>query len=395
MTTTKVDESFLSFVMQNKQKKKNNEGKSKQHIGKENATKIEDLDSSHSNYKIRLLDQLNLKSQAIKEIDIVQLDVKLNDNNKNDGSLKDLLSKMQGQVLTREIAKESKHTNDDNSDKESSDEESDYEEEKVNHYVNQKRNKKSIDKGDDISEEDEAQFSEEEDEEGTMTKDKKEKTKGPVNIECEIFAENIPVNKHEKEIIKFFRNLSPKIFRVKVLRNKTKAFLKFTSKQDAESLINKGIKYDNSKIKMTLVDSKGEGNKVSKDQSREDNKKNENKFAKSFNANQVNNSHTAFVRNLPVSITDELLTKNFKQFGKITNIRLMKSKEGKPKGFGYIDFKSAVALNKALNESIMTPIVLEGKQLVVEKAKSSFNADLLEDTKRLGKKKKRSTDNNY
>ena len=67
----------------------------------------------------------------------------------------------------------------------------------------------------------------------------------------------------------------------------------------------------------------------------------------------------------------------------------MKTGEGKSKGFGYIDFESEEGLNKAIKESGLSPIIIEGKQIVVEKAKSSFNDKVYEDNKRLGKKKQR------
>jgi RNA recognition motif-containing protein len=86
--------------------------------------------------------------------------------------------------------------------------------------------------------------------------------------------------------------------------------------------------------------------------------------------------------NLPSTITEERLKKFFKN---ISRIRLMISKEGKSKGFGYIDFKTEEALNKSLEKNVK----IDGKEIKIEKAKTSFNTEVLNESKRLKKKRPR------
>ena len=60
-----------------------------------------------------------------------------------------------------------------------------------------------------------------------------------------------------------------------------------------------------------------------------------------------NTKHTAFLGNLPTSLKEEDIKKHFKN---IVGIRLMTTKEGKSKGFAYVDFKNEEELEKAIAE---------------------------------------------
>jgi RNA recognition motif-containing protein len=78
-------------------------------------------------------------------------------------------------------------------------------------------------------------------------------------------------------------------------------------------------------------------------------------------------------------------------FKSVSNIRIQKGADNKSKGFGYIDFTSEEALRKALEKNNTE---IEGKTIRLEKANSSFNDKVYEESKqRLGKKKQRIQEN--
>jgi hypothetical protein len=108
--------------------------------------------------------------------------------------------------------------------------------------------------------------------------------------------------------------------------------------------------------------------------------------------NLPNSSHTAFLGNLPLSATQEQIKKQFNNIGKVLTVRLKTTKDGKSKGFGYIDFSSEKCLNKAIDNT--NKILMDGKEVKIEKAKSSFNDSFYHESNiRLGKKKKRIAQN--
>jgi polyadenylate-binding protein len=47
-----------------------------------------------------------------------------------------------------------------------------------------------------------------------------------------------------------------------------------------------------------------------------------------------------YVKNIDPEVTEEALKKKFSDYGKITNIILMKDENDQPKGFGFINFES-------------------------------------------------------
>jgi len=58
--------------------------------------------------------------------------------------------------------------------------------------------------------------------------------------------------------------------------------------------------------------------------------------------------NTVFVRNLPFSVTEESLTKDFAECGEIVSLRLPMNDEGSPKGFAFIAYSNKEAMDKAL-----------------------------------------------
>lgn len=75
-----------------------------------------------------------------------------------------------------------------------------------------------------------------------------------------------------------------------------------------------------------------------------------------------------FVKNLDFSTTEETLRTIFEKCGEIQSIRLpVFNDSGKPRGYGFIDFKQESALNKALK---LNRIEVNGRQLLLERSKS-------------------------
>jgi RNA recognition motif-containing protein len=322
------------------------------------------------------------------------------DNSHNDGSLKALLNKFTGSVVNKVVEHEERKDDSDNNETESShsdEEESqlseeDYQDSNYNHFLSNKNEMEDLpDLNADEDYGDEANINQQ------SKSGKKERRK----VECEVFAENIPLDKHEKEIIKIFKNQNTKIVKIKVLKDKEtgkskgKAFIKFFTAEDANQFLNSKLKIEKNKITLSIVKKfeeiekcDGEKNINPKNNNNPKNSKNSNSKKSLDSAkNEKNTLHTAFIRNLPLILEEDTVKKTFKKFGKIANIRLIKTKEGKSKGFGYIDFETEADLEKVLkNEEAFT---LGGKEIHIEKAKSSFSDKVYETGKRLGKKKKR------
>lgn len=55
-----------------------------------------------------------------------------------------------------------------------------------------------------------------------------------------------------------------------------------------------------------------------------------------------------YVKNLDRDITADILREKFSVFGKINSAVVMKDKDGKSKGFGFVDFESGEQAKKAL-----------------------------------------------
>jgi RNA recognition motif-containing protein len=392
-----VNKDFLNFIMNKKNKvsqignkpfnkKSNGKDKIKPNTDLDNnLVDVEDPDESNDKKtKFIYLDN-NFVPQKAPEIN----------NSQNDGSLKALLNKFAGSVVNKvaNVAEQDVEKNDsDNNESESShtDEESqlseeDYQDSNYNHFMSFKNEEENVSDLED--EEDEITSKKQQ-----MKTNKKERRK----VECEVFAENIPLDKNEKEIIKILKNGKTNIVKIKVLKDKEtgkskgKAFIKFFSAEDANLFLNSKLKIEKNKIVLSLVKKfeQIEENELKKNNNSKNkvNKSKPNKFSDTQNS-QKNTLHTAFIRNLPLILEEETVKKTFKKYGKIANIRLMKSKEGKSKGFGYIDFETETDLEKVLkNDQVIT---LGGKEIHIEKAKSSFSDIVYETGKRLGKKKKR------
>lgn len=62
------------------------------------------------------------------------------------------------------------------------------------------------------------------------------------------------------------------------------------------------------------------------------------------------NKTNLYIKNLDWAITDEVLRKRFSQYGTIRSSVVMKNKDGKSRGFGFVDFLSAEDAKNALND---------------------------------------------
>lgn len=67
-----------------------------------------------------------------------------------------------------------------------------------------------------------------------------------------------------------------------------------------------------------------------------------------------------YVKNFPEEITEDYLRQKFSEFGKVSSTVIMKDKEGKPKGYGFVNFETSEAAKKAtesLNGSLMGKLI--------------------------------------
>ncbi|XP_042459863.1 polyadenylate-binding protein 6-like [Zingiber officinale] len=62
------------------------------------------------------------------------------------------------------------------------------------------------------------------------------------------------------------------------------------------------------------------------------------------------NKTNLYIKNLDWAITDEVLRMRFSQYGTIRSFVVMKKKDGKSRGFGFVDFLSAEDAKNALND---------------------------------------------
>ena len=124
-----------------------------------------------------------------------------------------------------------------------------------------------------------------------------------------------------------------------------------------------------------------------------DRKFNENPIKRNEQVNYQNNrNNTVYVKNLPDVVEEFKLKKLFKKFGNVTNVRLLKNADGLVKSFGYIDFDSAQAAEECIKAG---KIKLHEKDLIMERAKSSFNQNVYNDSKTLAKKRRRDENEKY
>ncbi|OZJ02484.1 hypothetical protein BZG36_04362 [Bifiguratus adelaidae] len=76
-----------------------------------------------------------------------------------------------------------------------------------------------------------------------------------------------------------------------------------------------------------------------------------------------------FVGGVPDSMTQESFEQYFKKYGEIRTANLMIDKTtGKPRGFGFVQYASADAVQKALDAGSIGAVVLDGKTVEVKKA---------------------------
>ena len=203
--------------------------------------------------------------------------------------------------------------------------------------------------------------------------------------------------------MKFNKNV---IF-VKLLRDqktnnsKGRAFIKFMTYNDALSIINEGdINMNGRKLRISMVNKDNKKKPEKNFQQEKENPKffqgknfnNENFIQLNKKENYENNqSNTIYVKNLPENLEENKLKKLFKKFGNISSIRLMKRADNSVKNFCYVDFENFESVDEVIKFSTSNTGCLKigDKELIVEKAKSSFNQNVFNDSKTLAKKRKR------
>lgn len=87
----------------------------------------------------------------------------------------------------------------------------------------------------------------------------------------------------------------------------------------------------------------------------------------------MNPHKTLFVGRLSHETTQKKLLKVFEEYGPVTDIRLVTDKEGKPRGYAFIEYKTVEGLRTAFREA--NNKVLDGRKIVVdvEKARTHEN----------------------
>jgi RNA recognition motif-containing protein len=244
-----------------------------------------------------------------------------------------------------------------------------------------------------------------------IKEEKQKETKIIQNSHCEIYVDNLPFEKNEIFIKNFFAKINKNVIFVKLLKDlktnisKGRAFVKFITYNDALSIINEGDIYMNGrKLRISLVEkdkvyekiktNSNDGEKFTQEKKvNKDNKFHSyNTHQKIFNKNkeqnfEFNKSNTIFVKNLPdVNLEESKIKKVFKKFGNITSVRLMKKDDNTLKNFCYVDFENSETVDEILKSGNFK---IGGKDLIVEKAKSSFNQTVFNESKTLKKKRKR------
>ncbi|EEB06183.1 polyadenylate-binding protein [Schizosaccharomyces japonicus yFS275] len=78
------------------------------------------------------------------------------------------------------------------------------------------------------------------------------------------------------------------------------------------------------------------------------------------------NFTNVYIKNIDPEVTDEEFSGLFEKFGAITSFSLVKDESGKPRGFGFVNFESHEAAQKAVDE--MNDYEFHGKKLYVGRA---------------------------
>lgn len=80
-----------------------------------------------------------------------------------------------------------------------------------------------------------------------------------------------------------------------------------------------------------------------------------------------------YVKNIPDDYDDDKLTKLFSKCGEVANSIVMKDKEGKSKGFGFVNYKDTDAAKKSIEDLHESEI--DGKMLYVSRAQKKSERD--------------------
>jgi RNA recognition motif-containing protein len=81
-----------------------------------------------------------------------------------------------------------------------------------------------------------------------------------------------------------------------------------------------------------------------------------------------------YVGNLPFNVTEKDLENFFSQFGKVTEVSIVKDRfSGNSKGFGFVNFEDKDAMEKAVSDSNGKDF--QGRELKVSKARPKTEFD--------------------
>ncbi|KAJ2162356.1 hypothetical protein GGF46_000720 [Coemansia sp. RSA 552] len=130
---------------------------------------------------------------------------------------------------------------------------------------------------------------------------------------------------------------------------------------------------DESDSGMKGSDSEGTKRKVSSDVEMDDSDSDDKEPAappamKKQKTDSAGEVFPVFVGNLPFSATSEVMKDVFSEYGEVSGARVATHPDGKARGFGYVDYATEEARDKALNASY---VEIDGRQLRLDKANST------------------------
>jgi RNA recognition motif-containing protein len=71
------------------------------------------------------------------------------------------------------------------------------------------------------------------------------------------------------------------------------------------------------------------------------------------------------IRNMPFSVTEDQLHETFSKFGEVLRVKVPFGPDGRPRGFGFVDFSDASAAEAALS---LDQSDLDGRAITVQMA---------------------------
>jgi nucleolin len=192
------------------------------------------------------------------------------------------------------------------------------------------------------------------------TGSEEEEKKGGNKGTYEVIIKGLPFASGEQDITEFFQGCGD-IENVNVLkghdgRSKGIAFVKFSDEKSVQKA-----------IALTETELGGRTVHIEKTVPKEQRSAGGDRDRNQQRAERDPNSTTVFIGNLSYSTDETSIRKLFDSCGKITEVRVTMGQDGRPRGFGYVEFSSADSVDKAISK---TGADLDGRAVRVDFANS-------------------------